>query len=141
MNKRDFVMSEHEVCLLEAGQIFAEESVLKPAVPSVYTVTVLSQRAELWMVNEFELNKRLRQVPETKVELTRLMQEKAKQVYKVCLTQSAWSLKDAETFKEFYLKCFYDANEKNDPIKTFSESDENKKVLYETAIFDKTCFK
>lgn len=73
----------------------------------MYTVTVLSQRAELWMVNEFELNKRMRQVPETKVELTRLMQEKAKQVHKICMTQPTWSLGETEVFKKFYLKCFY----------------------------------
>ena len=73
-------MVEHEVATLMRGQTFGEECILLKDCPSKYTLTVTSERAEIWIINELEFSKKMRQMPETRKKLWRTMQAKSKLV-------------------------------------------------------------
>lgn len=77
-DKRTSAVIDQGICILEKGQTFGEEAILFPNSKSNYTVTVVSDTAELWIINELEMSKLCKKVPNTKVELVKLMLMKAK---------------------------------------------------------------
>ena len=46
-------------------------------------------------------------MPETRIELKRIMQAKTKKVYETCRTQPSWSLVMHDVYSQFYIDCFY----------------------------------
>ena len=102
-----------------------------------YTVTVTSEKAEFWTISEIELNKRLRQIPETRVDLKSIMQSRAKLVYQICKTQPSWSLPNWEAYARFYIDSFYKKSVEEEFVKVLEETPENKLIIQETKVFRK----
>ena len=116
------------------GQTFGEEGVLLNHCPSKYTITVSSEKAEVWMINELEFNKRVNKIePETRNDLMTIMKKKAKQVYDIFRMQPSWSIVNLDSFSRFYIECNY---KKWDEFQ-MTESDENKQVMKEARVFKK----
>ena len=77
-DKREYYVTEHKVSTLMPGQTFGEECILLKDCTSKYTITVSSDKAEIWFINALEFNKKMRQMPETRFELERIMQCKTR---------------------------------------------------------------
>ena len=134
-DKREYLITDLRVSQLEAGQVFGEESILiEKNQSSQYSVEVTSETAEIWSINKFEFTKRLKQVPQTRDALKQLMQVKASQVYDVFKTQPQWSLIEQESYKAFYIECFY-KKRSSEELQILAESAENLQVIEETKVF------
>lgn len=79
---------------------------LLQAFPAQYTAVVSSEKAQVEVINEFQLLKRMEQLPESHSELIKLMQGKARIVQGLMEAQPTWSLVDAEQYANFYVECF-----------------------------------
>ena len=128
---------DHKITRLAAGQVFGEEAVLFKDYDALYTVTVSSEKAELWTISELEMKKRFRTIPETRDDLKSCMQQRGRLVYATCKAQPAWSLPNWEAYSRFYVEAFYKERNPDELIATVDESPENKQVIQETRVFRK----
>ena len=136
--RREYYVAEHEVATLMPGQCFGEECILIKDCLAKYSVTVTSETAEIWYINELEFQKKMRQMPETRSELKRIMCAKTKQVYEICNTWPSWSLINSEVYSRFYIDCFYKKPQiENDILSGMEETAENKQVIKETKVFER----
>lgn len=72
-----------------------------------YTARVISEKAEIFAINELEIKKKLRQNPETLPQLRVFMQDKARVTYKNLKRYKMWGLVD-QGYEEFYKHVFFE---------------------------------
>ena len=100
---------QHGFMVLQSGQTFGEECILIPEMDKAaqYTARVISEKAEIFAINELEIKKKLRQNPETLPQLRVFMQDKARVTYKNLKRYKMWGLVD-QGYEEFYKHVFFE---------------------------------
>lgn len=94
--------------LLYTGNTFNEEVVLLEKIgidTSQYTVTVTSDVAEVYMINELEFRNKMKP-KETLDQLVVFMKNKAKNLQQQLKARPTWSLKPECNYAIFYKKAF-----------------------------------
>lgn len=65
-DKYEYSCIDHTVITLSEGQTFGEEAIMFKDHPSMYSVTVSSEKAVIWTIDEFQFNRRLMPLPNVK---------------------------------------------------------------------------